>query len=80
LFAKGVAFGMPRERVVTGLGGLAFRFSINFIGAPALTATELKDYRRDPILGASLRILVPLGQYDNTKLVHIGSNVRALKP
>jgi len=55
LFAKGVAFGMPRERFVTGFGDLAFRFSINFIGAPALTATELKDYRRDPILGANSR-------------------------
>ena len=80
LFAKGVAFGMPRERFVTGFGDPAFRFSMNFVGAPALTAAEFKDYRQDLILGASLRIIVPLGQYDDTKLVNIGTNRWSLKP
>ena len=80
LFAKGVAFGMPRERFVTGFGDPAFRFSMNFIGAPALTAAEFKDYHQDLILGASLRIIVPLGQYDDTKLVNIGTNRWSLKP
>ena len=56
---------MPRERFVTGFGDPAFRFSMNFIGAPALTAAEFKDYRQDFILGASLRVIVPLGQYDD---------------
>ena len=71
---------MPRERFVTGFGDPAFRFSMNFVGAPALTAAEFKDYRQDLILGASLRIIVPLGQYDDTKLVNIGSNRWSLKP
>ena len=53
---------------------------MNFIGAPALTAAEFKDYRQNLILGASLRIIVPLGQYDDTKLVNIGSNRWSLKP
>jgi hypothetical protein len=46
---------------------------MNFIGAPALTAAQFKDYRQDFILGASLRVVVPLGQYDDTKLVNIGA-------
>jgi hypothetical protein len=40
LTAKGVAFCLPHQRYVTGFADPAFRFSMNFIGAPALTAAE----------------------------------------
>jgi hypothetical protein len=80
LFAEGTLVGSPRERFVTGFGDPLFRFSMNFIGAPALTAAQFKDYRQDFILGASLRVVVPLGQYDDTKLVNIGSNRWSFKP
>ena len=50
------------------------------LGAPALTAAEFKDYRQDLILGASLRIIAPLGQYDGDKLVNIGTNRWSFKP
>ena len=80
LFAKGVLFGMPRERFVTGFSDPAFRFSMNFVGAPALTAAQFKNYHQDFILGASLRVIVPLGQYDDTRLVNIGTNRWSFKP
>jgi hypothetical protein len=79
LFAKGLVFGQPHERFVVGLGDPAFRFSINFLGAPALTAAEFKNYHQDLIVGASLRVVVPLGQYDDAKLVNIGSNRWSVK-
>ena len=53
---------------------------MNFIGAPALTAAEFKNYRQDFILGASLRVIAPLGQYDSDKLVNIGTNRWSFKP
>ncbi len=62
LFAKGLVSGVPRERFVTGFGDPAFRFSMTFFGAPALTAAEFKNYRQDSIFGASLRVAVPVGQ------------------
>lgn len=80
LAAKGTAFGLPRERYVTGFADPAFRFSMNFIGAPALTAAEFKDYRQDFIPGASLRVTAPLGQYNYDKLVNIGTNRWSFKP
>jgi hypothetical protein len=80
LTAKGAAFGMPRQRYVTGFADPALRFSMNFIGAPALTAVEFKDYRQNFIFGASLRVTAPLGQYDSDKLVNIGTNRWSLKP
>ncbi len=61
--AKGLVFGQPLTRQISGFGDPYFRFSINFVGAPALTAAEFKNYKQNLILGASLRIGVPLGQY-----------------
>lgn len=80
LLANGLLDGVPRERYVLGFGDPAFRFSMNFIGAPALTAAEFKNYHQNFILGASLRIVAPLGQYDDAKLINIGSNRWSFKP
>jgi len=80
LGAKGQVFGMPHARYIDGFGDPAFRFSMNFIGAPALTAAEFSKYRRNFILGGSIRFTVPLGQYDDTRLVNVGSNRWSLKP
>ena len=66
LRAEGLVFGQPHEREISGLADPLFRFSINFIGAPALTAAEFAKYRQDLIVGASLRVGVPLGQYQTT--------------
>ena len=80
LAAKGLVFGLPHERYVNGFADPAFRFSLNFIGAPALTAAEFKNYRQNFILGGSLRITAPLGQYDSEKLVNIGTHRWSFKP
>jgi Putative MetA-pathway of phenol degradation len=80
LAAKGLVFGLPRARHVDGFADPAFRFSMNFVGAPALKAAEFKDYRQDFIFGMSLRVTAPLGQYDEDKLVNIGTNRWSFKP
>ena len=80
LAAKGLVFDMPRARDVNGFADPAFRVSVNFIGAPALTVAEFKNYRQDFILGASLRVTAPLGQYEGDKLVNIGTNRWSFKP
>jgi len=80
LTAKGLVFGQPHTREISGLADPYFRFSINFIGAPALTAAEFKNYKQNLIVGASVRIGVPLGQYDDTRLVNVGSNRWSIKP
>ncbi len=63
--------GQPHERKVTGLQDPLFRFSVNFYGAPALSLKEFADYRQDLIIGASVQVSAPLGQYDDHKLVNL---------
>ena len=68
------------ERQVDGFADPLFRLSVNFYGAPALTAAEFKSYEQDLIVGTSLQVSVPVGQYDSTKLINIGTNRWSFKP
>ena len=68
------------EREVDGFADPLFRLSMNFYGAPALTLPAFNAYEQDLIVGASLQVSVPAGQYDSTKLVNIGTNRWSFKP
>ena len=72
--------GQPVAREVSGLGDPKLRLSMNFYGAPALTLDQFAGYRHDLIIGASLQVSVPVGQYDPDKLVNIGTNRWYVKP
>jgi hypothetical protein len=72
--------GHPFERNVDGFADPKFRLSVNLYGAPALTLKEFKDYEQDLIIGASLQVSVPAGQYDDSRLVNIGTNRWSFKP
>ena len=68
--------GQPRSRFVTGLIDPTVRGSINLYGAPALTMSEFTNYQQNLIIGTSLSVTAPLGQYDSSKLLNIGQNWR----
>ena len=72
--------GEPVSRTVDGLANSAFRLSVNLYGAPALTLKEFADWEQDLIIGASLRIVAPSGQYDSSRLINIGTNRWSFKP
>jgi len=72
--------GQPASREVSGLGDPRIRMSVNFLGAPALPLSGFKDYKQNLVVGASMQIFLPLGQYDPEKLVNIGTNRFTFKP
>jgi hypothetical protein len=78
--AQGVVDGLPRERAMSGLGDPRFRVSVNLLGAPALSVKDFASYRQDLIIGASLQVSAPLGQYDNSKLLNLGNNRWSFRP
>ena len=78
--ARALVDGQPREREMAGLGDPRFRVSVNLIGAPALSVKEFANYRQDLIVGVSLQVSAPLGQYDNSKLLNLGNNRWSFKP
>ena len=78
--AQGVVNGMPRDREMSGLGDPRFRVSVNLVGAPALSAKDFASYKQDLIVGVSLQVSAPLGQYDNSKLLNLGNNRWSFRP
>lgn len=72
--------GQGRDRDVFGLADPLLRISVNFFGAPALSLDEYATYRQDLIIGASLQVTAPLGQYDSSKLLNVGTNRWSVKP
>ena len=45
-----------------------------------MSLKEFKGYEQDLIIGGSLRVMAPLGQYDDTRVVNIGMNRWSFKP
>ena len=80
LSGDAVYAGQPVERVVDGPTDIAFRLNANLYGAPAMGLKEFAAYEQDVIVGASLRVIAPAGQYDNTRVVNIGGNRWSFKP
>ena len=72
--------GRVQTRDVSGWGDPRVRVSINLHGAPALRLPEMGRYRQDLIVGASLTAWVPVGQYDEQRLINIGTHRWSLKP
>jgi len=72
--------GQTVERNVSGLNDPRLRFSVNFYGAPALSLPEFANYQQDLIIGASIQVSAPFGQYDNDKMVNLGNNRWFVKP
>jgi hypothetical protein len=72
-----------KDSMVTrsGLGDLQLKPSLNIIGSPALSPQAFASTPPRPfILGVSLLINAPTGQYYPSKLVNIGTNRWAFKP
>jgi hypothetical protein len=78
---KGTLAGQPARRDVSGLGDIAATLSVNLVGAPSMTPAEFQEFRRNPrqILGASLKLVAPTGDYEKDKLINVGTNRWAVK-
>jgi len=76
---EGNYLGEPQQIYRSGLGDPRLRLAVNLYGAPAMTPKEFVTRQLKTIVGASLVVGVPLGQYDSTKLINIGLNRWAFK-
>ncbi len=63
----------------SGLGDAVFRYAMNIHGAPAMDLKTYAGYRQKTIIGASITVSAPTGQYDANRVVNIGANRWAFK-
>jgi hypothetical protein len=64
----------------SGLLDSVYRFSVNLRGGPAMSVKDFQSWRQKTIVGVSLKVVAPTGQYDSTKLINNGSNRWGFKP
>jgi hypothetical protein len=72
--------GAPVSRQVDGVGDPLVRMSMLLYGAPALSPAQFRAYRQDTIVGASVQVSLPLGQYDDSRLLNLGAHRWSIKP
>lgn len=76
----GLLLGEYQRITRSGLADLRGQLTVNLLGGPALTPREFASHRPTTILGLSLAVAAPTGQYDHAKLINIGSNRWSFKP
>ncbi len=64
----------------SGLTDSVYRFSVNLKGGPAMPVQKYMKWKQKILLGASLKVAAPTGQYDPTKLINWGANRWSFKP
>jgi hypothetical protein len=64
----------------SGLVDSVFRLSVNLKGGPAMPVPQFLKWKQKVLLGASLKVIAPTGQYDPMKLINWGTNRWSFKP
>ena len=77
---QGTVFDAPKQAYRSGLLDSFARFSVNLKGGPAMKPAQFVKWQQKVLLGASLKIVAPSGQYDPTRLINWGNNRWGIKP
>jgi hypothetical protein len=79
---KGIVVNTPAERRLSGFNDMGLTLAVNLLGAPSMTLKDYQDLRNNPrvILGTSIKVLLPTGQYMTDRLINVGANRWAFKP
>jgi outer membrane putative beta-barrel porin/alpha-amylase len=77
---SGDVLGKNRSIYRSGLLDFSARCSVNLLGGPAMQPQQFAEWKQKRILGASLKVVAPTGQYDPRKLINWGINRWAFKP
>jgi len=78
--ASGKLLGEDSSITRSGLGDTRFRISTLLFGGPAVMREEFAKSLPQNVLGASLTVVAPTGQYFDKKLINIGTNRWSFKP
>ena len=73
--------GNQAERITrSGFSDMRLRFSVLVHGAPAVTLSEFAKAPRKTIIGVSLNMIVPTGQFFSDKLINLGTHRFSFRP
>ena len=73
--------GPDLQRDYNGLGDIGATLSVNILGAPSMSRQEFRERLSsfEHMLGASVKVVAPTGEYDNKRILNVGTNRWAAK-
>ena len=81
---QGLLEGEPASTSRSGFADPEIRFAMNLYGAPSMDPREFAQFRAtqksSTIVGAALKVTLPMGEYDRNRLINLGSNRWVFKP
>lgn len=77
---EGEVFEQHESVYRSGLLDFSARLSVNLFGGQAMPAQRFAKWKQKTLLGASLKIIAPTGQYDPERLINWSINRWAFKP
>jgi len=77
---SGNVFGEAADTTLAGFSDMHVRISVLVRGAPAASVLEILKAPRRTILGTSLTVVAPTGQYFSNRLINVGTNRWTFKP
>lgn len=77
---QGTILGTQQAAYRSGLTDTVVRLSVNLKGGPAMELPQFVKWKQKVLLGVSLRVSAPTGQYSANKLINWGSNRWGFKP
>jgi hypothetical protein len=77
---EGLYLGAHTEVDRFGLADPRLSIGVNLYGAPAMVPKAFGSYRMRTLVGVSLVVAPPLGQYDNTRVINLGTHRWSVKP
>jgi hypothetical protein len=72
--------GVPTQVYRSGLADSGLRFSVNLHGGPAMDLAEFSSWKQKLLVGTSITVTAPTGQYNPMALVNVGTNRWGFKP
>ncbi|MBP1596668.1 MAG: hypothetical protein H6Q05_2045 [Acidobacteria bacterium] len=77
---KGTVMGSETTVYRSGMFDSIYRIAVNLKGGPAMDVSQFMKYQQKTVIGVSLKLMAPTGQYDPQRLINLGSNRWAFKP
>jgi hypothetical protein len=77
---EGMLEGEPASTRRSGFNDPRVRFAVNLLGSPAQRGAEFLNYEVNTIVGAAVEVTLPLGEYQEDKLINLGQNRWIIRP
>lgn len=78
--ASAIVNGQSQTATRSGFADMRFRLSVLLLGGKATTLADFGKSKKQTIIGTSLTVVAPTGQYFSDKLINLGTRRWSVKP